>query len=87
MSKKSLAPRKKSLKKSNSTYSIEELEQTFRIHHIRSEKLNIDLIKKFKENNPGKPVPDPFNDDFSLPLALSAICSEILKLKNPCEHE
>lgn len=62
-------------------YSIEELEKTFRIHHERSVELNKKLIKEFQENNPGEPVPDPFRDDFSLPLALAAICEEMLRLR------
>ncbi len=63
-------------------YALEELEKTFRLHAIRSEKLNKKLIKEFQENNPGEPIPDPFNDDFSLPTALAAMCTEILKLKS-----
>jgi hypothetical protein len=63
-------------------YTIEELEKTFRIHAIRSEELNKKLIKEFKENNPGQPIPDPFNDNFSLPIALASMCAEIIKLKN-----
>lgn len=66
-------------------YEIETLLKTFRLHHERSEKLNKKLIKDFQKDNPGKPVPDPFNDDFSLPLALESICREILELKK-AEH-
>jgi hypothetical protein len=61
-------------------YEIQELEKTFKEHHKKSVKLNKKLIKQFQENNPGEPIPDPFNDDFSLPLALAAICKEILHL-------
>lgn len=62
-------------------YSIEELEKTFKLHHKRSKELNKKLIKEFKKNNPGEPIPDPFNDDFSLPEALASMCSEIIKVK------
>ena len=62
-------------------YSIEELVKTFSLHHQRSIELNKQLIEQFKENHPGEPVPDPFNDDFSLPLALKTICEEIVQLK------
>jgi len=62
-------------------YEIAELEKTFKEHHKRSVKLNKKLIKDFKANNPGEPIPDPFNDDFSLPLALAAICKSIQDLK------
>ncbi len=63
-------------------YTLEELEKTFQIHHERSKELNKDLIKEWQEENPGQPIPDPFADDFSLPLALACICKEIAKLKN-----
>ena len=62
-------------------YSIEELEKTFLLHHKRAEKFNKELIKEFQENNPEEPLPDLFNDDFSLPLALAAICKEILQAR------
>lgn len=63
-------------------YSLDDLKITFLLHHERSKKLNKKLIKDFQENNPGEPIPDPFNDDFSLPKALAAMCDEILRLKN-----
>lgn len=66
-------------------YNIETLVKTFRVHHERSQQLNKKLIAEFKENNPGEEIPDPFNDDFSLPLALEAICKELLQLK--CDHD
>lgn len=62
-------------------YDIESLEKTFRLHHERSVELNKKLIAEFVENNPGEPIPDPWNDDFSLPLALEAICRELQALK------
>lgn len=62
-------------------YDIESLEKTFRLHHERSVELNKKLIKEFQENNPGEPIPDPWNDDFSLPLALAAICRELQELR------
>lgn len=62
-------------------YDLETLIKTFKLHAKRSEKLNKKLIKDFKENNPGEPLPDPFDDDFSLPLALESICKEIQALK------
>lgn len=61
-------------------YELDVLIKTFRLHHERSVELNKKLIREFQENNPGEPIPDPFNDDFSLPLALEAICKEIDKL-------
>jgi len=66
-------------------YSIEDLAKTFKLHHVRSEKLNKKLIKEFKEKNPGEPIPDPFNDDFSLPLALESICHALLELRKAKE--
>lgn len=62
-------------------YDLESLEKTFLIHHERSIELNKKLIKEFQENNPGEPIPDPFADDFSLPLALAHICREIINLR------
>jgi hypothetical protein len=61
-------------------YELDTLIKTFRLHHERSVELNKKLIEQFKEDAPGEPIPDPFNDDFSLPLALEAICKEIDKL-------
>lgn len=63
------------------TYKIEQLVETFKKHHERSAVLNKQLIEQFVMENPGKPIPDPFNDDFSLPLALACICEEIVELK------
>ncbi len=62
-------------------YTVEELKETFLLHHEESKKLNKKLIKEYQRDNPGEPIPDPFNDNFSLPLALSAICDEIIRLK------
>lgn len=62
-------------------YDIESLEKTFVLHHERSVELNKKLIAEFVENNPGEPIPDPWNDDFSLPLALAAICRELVALR------
>lgn len=62
-------------------YGLEELEKTFLLHHQNSVELNKKLIKEYKENFPGEPIPDPFNDDFSLPLALHAICVAIRDLR------
>ena len=67
-------------------YSIEELVNTFKLHAVRSEELNKQLIEEFKENNPGDPIPDPFNDGFSLPLALEAICKELLALRDKVQQ-
>jgi len=63
-------------------YSIEELEKTFKLHHEKSAEVNKKLRKEFQKNNPGEPIPDPFNDDFSLPLALESMCKEISFLKS-----
>lgn len=62
-------------------YDLDTLIKTFALHHENSVELNKKLIREFQENNPGDPTPDPFNDDFSLPLALAAICKEILHIK------
>lgn len=62
-------------------YSIEELEKTFLLHHERSVELNKKLVREFQEENPGEPIPDPFRDDFSLPLALQAMCVAIRDLR------
>lgn len=62
-------------------YDMENLKKTFEEHAIKSENLNKECIEKFHENNPGEPLPDLYKEDFSFPLALSAICEEILNLK------
>lgn len=61
-------------------YDIETLIKTFALHHERSSELNKKLIKEFQENNPGEPIPDPWSDGFSLPLALESICKALLDL-------
>lgn len=66
----------------NPTYDLQTLKDTFLLHHERSKELNKKLIKEFQENNPGEPIPAPFNDEFSLPLALAALCEEILRLRD-----
>lgn len=62
-------------------YSIEELAKTFASHMIEADKIRFEMIEKFKENNPDKPLPDYMQKDFNLPRALQVICNEILNLK------
>jgi hypothetical protein len=62
-------------------YGIEELEKTFLLHHERAVVLKTALIKEFQDINPGVPIPDAFNDDFSLPLALHAMCVEFTQIR------
>lgn len=63
-------------------YSIEELEETFRLHHEKALEEHNKSIKKFQENFPDEPLPKHFEDEFSLPLALAAICVAIRDLRN-----
>ncbi len=63
------------------SYCLEELQKTFSIHIEKAKEHRLELIEKFKENNPFDPVPDHLMDDFNLPAALKTIVSEILVLK------
>ncbi len=62
-------------------YTVEELKETFLIHHEESKKHSEKVIKEYQKDYPGEPIPDHFYDDFSITLALSAICDEIIRLK------
>ena len=62
-------------------YTIEDLEKTFKAHAVLAEKNNKRIIKEFQENNPGKPLPEHYTDDFNIAMALSTICGAILELK------
>ena len=63
-------------------YKLEYLIDVFYKHAVQAEKNRQEMIKSFKENYPGEPLPDHMNDDFNLPKALSSICSQILKLRD-----
>ncbi len=62
-------------------YTLEELIATFLDHHEKWEMRNKELIKEWKENNPGEEIPIYLKGDFSLPLAMASICKEVLNLK------
>lgn len=62
-------------------YTIEELVVTFKDHAQRAAKHNKEIIKGFKKNYPGEPLPEHMKEDFMLPTALACICEEIVKLQ------
>lgn len=62
-------------------YSIQELITTFQKHHEKSVAMNKELIEKHKEFWPDEPLPPHFTDEFSMPLALKAICEAIQNLQ------
>lgn len=61
-------------------YDIEELEKTFLKHHEKLQIENARFNEEFKKNYPDEPLPKVFNEDFSLPLALSIMCRHLSKL-------
>ena len=67
-------------------YKLQYLIDKFRDHDKRAQEQNKRLIKQFMENSPGQPLPEHFMDDFSLPMALASICSELLAIKNRNEQ-
>lgn len=64
-------------------YSLEYLKHKFTEHSIKYEHESKEQIKSFRKNYPNEKLPDHFKEHFNLPEALSCICDEILKLKNP----
>lgn len=62
--------------------NIEWLIEKFSEHAKKTEEERQIWIKNWKENNPGKELPEEFSDGFNLPEALGLMCSEILKIKN-----
>jgi len=68
-------------------YPIEELEKTFLLHHKKAVKENQELIKRYKEDYPGEPLPDHLESDFSLPLALHSICLVIAELRRTAKTD
>lgn len=63
-------------------YSIEALHKTF-LDHAAKSKISTQRHKQmWIDQNPREPVPDHFNDDFSLPEALAAMCAEIISLRD-----
>lgn len=61
-------------------YSIENIRKTFLEHSEKSLKDQENQIAKFRENNPGNPLPEHFTDNFCLPLALASMCNDIIYL-------
>lgn len=62
-------------------YELENLVEKFQEHHEKWEKQNQELIEDFKLNNPSEEIPEVLIPSISLPLALKAICEEIIELK------
>lgn len=62
-------------------YNLEYLIKKFSNHHDQYIKENKKIITDFIENNPGIPLPKYMTDEFSFPLAMASICSEVLKIK------
>lgn len=63
-------------------YELESLIETFVLHHKQRTEANKKLIKVWQKNYPDEALPDYLHDEFSLPLALEAICREIQALKD-----
>lgn len=63
-------------------YSIEKLYEAFLDHSLKSGISNQHQKQMWIEMNPGEPVPDHFNDDFSLPEALAVMCAEIIRIRD-----
>lgn len=61
-------------------YSIENLIDTFKEHHIKFRKNEQKLLKQFKEDYPEEPIPEEYMCDFSVALALFSICKSIKAL-------
>jgi len=62
-------------------YSLEKMVDKFTHHAKIADKYNKELIEKFIKDYPDVPLPQHFSEDFSLPLALACICSEVLEIK------
>lgn len=62
-------------------YTLENLVLKFKSHSAAFKKSQDKLKKDYKENFPNEKFPNHLNDDFDLPLALSAICIEVINLK------
>lgn len=62
-------------------YDIETLIEIFTEHAKKAQQQQSMEILRWKENNPHEPLPTYFENDFSLPLALKAICEKIMELE------
>jgi hypothetical protein len=63
-------------------YSMEKLRETFSDHAAKSEKAEEERVARFKEINPGEPLPEHMTGDFSLPKALASMCEAIIGLQS-----
>jgi len=62
-------------------YNLESLSAIFTDQAERAEKMQQELIEKYKENYPDSPLPEHFEDSFNVARALSVISSELVLLK------
>lgn len=63
-------------------YRIETLVSTFLTHACHAEEIRKKMAEKYKEDFPDSELPPHFKDDvFNLSTALSAMCAEIVILK------
>ncbi len=63
-------------------YGVDKLHEMF-VEHAAKSKISTQRLKQmWIMENPGETVPDHFNDDFSLPEALAAMCAEIIRLRD-----
>ena len=69
------------MNKKTTKYDMESLSKLFAFHAGKADEHNADLIASYKENYPDEPLPAHFLDDFSLPLALKAICDAIIEIR------
>lgn len=63
-------------------YSVSELIKTFEKHAEQSKEHQKELKEKYLENFPNQDLPDHFNYDFEISLALQSICIEIQNIKD-----
>jgi len=61
---------------------LKELAAVFSSHSEKFKNDNIEMIKKFIDNNPGEKLPSYLQESFDLPEALSFMANEIQKLKD-----
>ncbi len=62
-------------------YELDYLSTKFQDDAVSSEKHKEEMIARWKESYPGEKLPDSFNDDFSLPIALKSVVDELVELR------
>jgi hypothetical protein len=72
--------------KQKDRYSIEELIKTFEQHTCKAEENQKELVKSFKENNPGKPLPHLLKDSFNICRAFLTFSREIKDIKEDLKN-